>query len=272
MHSGSTYLSAAPFLKWAGGKRWLCQRHGHIFPNNFSKYIEPFLGSAAVYFCLQPKEAYLSDSNLRLIECYRQIMINHGEIHQILQNYQRLHSKQFYYEARSAVFEDPIIRAAQFIYLNRTCWNGLYRVNKNGAFNVPIGTKNCVLFSYDDFGEVSRRLFPAHISDDDFEDSIDHGETNDFIFVDPPYTVKHNLNGFVKYNQTIFSWDDQLRLKNSLDRAVKRGANFLMTNANHHSIKELYSAYRQMPVDRTSILSGDPSYRSATKELIITSW
>ena len=189
-----------PFLKWAGGKRWLVQNHSDLFPNKFNRYIEPFLGSAAVFFHLQPNEAILSDANGRLIETYQSIKENYKLVEKYLRQHQRAHSNEHYYETRAKLFHSKFTRAAQFIYLNRTCWNGLYRENKKGIFNVPIGTKTNVLLRTDDFAAVSNILNNATLKNQDFEKTISLAEEGDFIFVDPPYTVAHNNNGFVKYN------------------------------------------------------------------------
>jgi DNA adenine methylase len=165
------------------------------------------------------------------------------------------------------------MRAARFIYLNRTCWNGLYRVNKKGEFNVPIGTKSSVILEGDDFELVSKALKSATITTCDFETTIDKAGRGDFIFIDPPYTVKHNLNGFIKYNENIFSWQDQVRLKKSISDAVEKGAFVLVTNANHKSIKELYKGSGEMiALNRASVIAGKSEARGTYSELAIKSW
>lgn len=259
-----------PFLKWAGGKRWLVQNHADLFPTNYNRYIEPFLGSAAVFFYLKPNNAILSDANGRLVETYQAIKDNHKIVEKHLREHQRAHSNEHYYETRAKSFKSQFTRAAQFIYLNRTCWNGLYRENKKGIFNVPIGTKTNVLLQTDDFKAVSRCLKNIEIREQDFEKSIASAQEGDFLFVDPPYTVAHNNNGFVKYNQNIFSWDDQLRLRDSLKEASSRGVKILITNANHESVREIYSQFGVMKkVSRKSVISGKSSGRNQTSELVV---
>jgi DNA adenine methylase len=135
-----------PFLKWAGGKRWLIKQCPSIFPEKYNTYIEPFLGSGSIFFFLEPKKAILSDINKDLINAYKIIKNTPDELYDILKEYHANHSKEFYYNIRDSEFSDDIHRAARFIYLNRTCWNGLYRVNRKGKFNVPIGTKTNVFF------------------------------------------------------------------------------------------------------------------------------
>ena len=201
-----------PFLKWAGGKRWFVKNHDDLLPEKFNCYYEPFLGSGAVFFHLEPKEAVLSDANPHLIETYQAIKDDWRQVLHYLKKHQRHHDKDYYYEMRGRNCKTKHTRAAKFIYLNRTCWNGLYRENLKGVFNVPIGTKTAVVLDTDDFEEVSRILQNVDLKYCDFEKTIARAESGDFIFVDPPYTVAHNNNGFVKYNQNIFSWEDQVRL------------------------------------------------------------
>lgn len=271
--NGPPASGVAPFLKWAGGKRWFADRCLHLTPRDHGRYIEPFLGSGAMFFALQPGEALLSDLNPDLINCYRAIRDAPESIAERLAEHHRLHDKAHYYETRSAKPEDRIERAAWFIYLNRTCWNGLYRVNRRNEFNVPIGTKTSVVLPNDDFFAVSRLLAGVEILYQDFETTLDVARAGDFVFVDPPYTVKHNFNGFLKYNDKIFSWADQLRLRDAVVRAAGRGALVLVTNANHSSIREIYQGVgRQQVVGRASVLAASATHRSSTEELVIQTW
>ena len=260
----------APFLKWAGGKRWLVANHSYLFPTQYKSYLEPFLGSGAVYFHMRPTSAILADANEDLIITYGAIKKDWRSVHTLLQTYQRQHSKDFYYETRAKTFQNLVQKAAQFIYLNRTCWNGLYRVNLKGSFNVPIGTKTNVLLGNDDFEAVSRVLNNADLHATDFQTIISAAKNNDFLFVDPPYTVKHNLNGFVKYNDQLFSWDDQLRLRDCIENAVSRGVKVLLTNADHKSVRDLYKGMGEMvSLNRLSVISGHASARGKYSELIV---
>lgn len=157
-----------------------------------------------------------------------------------------------------------------FCTLNRACWNGLYRENLQGKFNVPIGTKSKILFESDNFSTVSEYLKDVILSCNDFEQTIDKATINDLVFVDPPYTTAHNFNGFVKYNQTIFSWDDQIRLRNSIARAADRGAKIIVTNAMHQSVVDLYEGISTIvEVPRQTIISGSSKGRKHTAESLI---
>lgn len=262
-----------PFLKWAGGKRWLVNNHSYVFPQEYNRYIEPFVGSGSVFFHLKPQEAILSDLNSELVVTYKALRNRNRKVEALLKRYHELHCDQFYYHMRDQSPSSQEEIAARMIYLNRTCWNGLYRVNLSGKYNVPIGTKKNVILDTDDFRETARLLRKASIYNSDFEYIVDRAQENDFVFIDPPYTVQHNYNGFIKYNEKLFSWDDQVRLRDAISRAVLRGAKVLMTNANHQSIFDLYSDYvGHSTLSRNSVLSGKKESRGKYEELLIKFW
>lgn len=258
-----------PFIKWAGGKRWLVNSNQALFPEFDGRYIEPFLGGGAVFFHLQPSKAIISDVNSRLILTYQAIRDEWRDVQLELESLQLKHSKEFYYEERARVHLAKHEQAAQFLYLNRTCWNGLYRENLKGQFNVPIGTKSQVIMPDDDFESSSKVLQNADIVCSDFEETLLEAKKDDLVFLDPPYTTAHNTNGFVKYNQNIFSWEDQVRLHRCAKAAHKRGAKVMLTNANHQSILDLYHDVGEPKiVSRSSVISGKNSARGATTEVL----
>lgn len=261
-----------PFLRWAGGKRWLTKSENRFYPQQFNSYFEPFLGSGAVFFFLNPENAVLADSNRNLIETYQSIKDDWSVVAKHLRTLQKLHSDQFYYEERSRSRRSDTAKASQFIYLNRTCFNGLYRVNQKGNFNVPKGTKTSVVLDTDNFELISNRLRNAQLLHSDFADTIKHAKSGDFVFADPPYTVNHNMNGFLQYNEKIFSYSDQIRLSETLKSAHQRGVKFTLTNANHASIRELYEGFSLVSIGRHSIIAGNSNDRKKTDELIITNW
>jgi len=260
-----------PIVKWAGGKRWLTKRHSVIFPDSYSRLIEPFVGGASVFLALQPKNAILADVNDELIITYRVIRDNWEVVLKGLEYHGRMHSKEHYYATRDATPTNPTDIAIRFLYLNRTCWNGLYRVNKKGKFNVPIGTKTSVLLDTDDFEQLSEALQgDISILNQDYSKTMDQVERDDFVYIDPPYTVNHNKNGFLKYNEKIFSWKDQLLLRDKVDDAARLGAKIIISQASHESITELYQSIGLIQkVTRSSILAGDSRYRKKVEELII---
>jgi len=260
-----------PFLKWAGGKRWLISNFHSIFPQNYNRYVEPFLGSGAVYFSLNPSQAVLSDINSELIDTFQALKTDWKSVYELLMKHHNKHTEAYYYKVRASNPENLYACAARFIYLNRTCWNGLYRVNLKGQFNVPIGTKTKVIMESDSFDEVSERLKNADLFKGDFESIIDNTVNGDFLFVDPPYTVNHSDNGFIKYNEKLFSWDDQVRLSRCLIRAKIRRVQIVLTNAPHESIYSLYSRkFKCITLSRSSIIAADSAKRKKCDELIIT--
>lgn len=266
--------SFGPFLKWPGGKRWFVCCHADLLPDEFGTYIEPFLGAGSVYFHLCPPKAILGDINPELINAYQAIKRNWREIEVSLRHHQRRHlenADDHYYQMRAHVPADSIRQASRLIYLNRTCFNGIYRVNLNGQFNVPRGTKDAVVTDTDDFELLSKLLTRARLVAGDFEPLVNRAKKKDFVFCDPPYTVRHNYNGFRKYNEVLFSWSDQERLAQALKRAALRGVKILCTNANHDSIHELYDhhVFELKVVSRFSRISADGDSRRRFEELVI---
>nr|WP_298120424.1 Dam family site-specific DNA-(adenine-N6)-methyltransferase [uncultured Pseudoxanthomonas sp.] len=261
--------SPLPFLKWAGGKRWLMPLADGLKGKLQGTYIEPFLGSGAMYFGLRPMSAILSDRNVELIDTYQALAHDWESVWHHLVKHDRLHSSDYYYEVRDRQCKTPSTRAARFIYLNRTCWNGLYRVNRAGVFNTPIGTKKRAVLETDDFEKVAELLQGAELTSGDFEDQVDRAGAGDLVFADPPYTVRHQYNGFVKYNEQLFSWDDQVRLCEALARAKRRGAYVICTNADHHSIRELYgSDFKLISLSRYSSIAGAGGTRGKYAEIV----
>lgn len=260
-----------PFLKWAGGKRWLCESHLNLIPENFNDYHEPFLGSGAVFFSIEPKNnSFLSDTNSWLIDSYIGIKNDWKKVESLLKNHKKNHSEEYYYSIRSKKFRSVYSRSAQFIYLNRTCWNGLFRVNKSGVFNVPIGDRETILYKDESFLDISEKLSNVKINCFDFVDAFKEMKAGDFAYIDPPYTVKHNLNGFVRYNENLFSWENQEKLAECVKNAVDKGVKVLVSNADHQSILDLYKNIGEIvELNRNNMLSSISKYRGKYNELAI---
>ncbi|MEZ0300004.1 MAG: DNA adenine methylase [Candidatus Methylacidiphilales bacterium] len=263
-----------PFLKWPGGKRWFVASHSHLLPRTFNRYIEPFLGGGSVFFHLKPARSLLSDLNPELIATYAAIRDGWSGLSEKLISHQAHHGKEYYYSVRASKPRLPVTKAARMIYLNRTCFNGIYRVNLEGKFNVPKGTRDTVVLETDDFEGAAALLANAELHTSDFEVVIDQAQEADLIFADPPYTVRHNVNGFLKYNEQLFSWDDQVRLADALARARDRGAQIVLTNANHDSVRCLYQERRfaLTEVSRYSSISAETQSRKQFEELVIRSF
>jgi DNA adenine methylase len=261
-----------PFLRWAGSKVRLLEEISRFIPKHYNNYHEPFLGSASVFLKIKPSQkAYLYDLNENLINTYIQVRDNVDEIIRALKKLKN--NEEDYYAIRMRKCKTNITKAAQFIYLNKTCFNGLYRVNpNNGNFNVPYGyRKNVDLITEVNLRAVSEALQGVYLKSQDFDMSIHKIKPNDLVFLDPPYTVAHELNGFVEYNQKIFSWEDQIRLSEYIKLIDKIGAYYILTNAAHLSIRKLYSGIAKPSiVERFSLIGGKNAQRGKVKEYIFT--
>ena len=260
--------ASPPFLKWTGGKRWLAPAVAQLVPRNYGRYIEPFVGGGAIFFHLRPWPATLSDINPDLINVYRQVRDN---VEAVISRLQRLKiDRNFYGTMRASKPQTPITRAVRFLYLNRTAFNGIYRVNRQGLFNVPFGCKpGTVVCDPELLRSASIALQNRKISTSDFERAIDAADEGDLIYADPPYTTKHDNNGFRRYNEEIFSWEDQIRLAKSCRQAVARGAYVIVSNANHGPIVDLYKGFRCKRISRQSLISGVAHGRCSVKECIL---
>jgi DNA adenine methylase len=269
MSAGQEAMVYSP-VKWAGGKRWLTAGYDELLPKEFNKYFEPFLGGASVFLHLQPDEAVLSDANRNLIEMYSALGEDWRSVYRWLREHSDNHGKRYYYQRRASPPSGRFARAAWFLYMNRACYNGLYRVNKRGEFNVPKGSKEDILLSTDNFEAVSKLFATAKLIAADFELMIDKAVEGDFVYVDPPYTVKHNNNGFVKYNEDLFSWGDQERLALSVKRAARRGVMLAVSNADHYSVLDLYKGCGEIvELTRRSTIGGKKASRAAATEILI---
>ncbi len=258
-----------PLLKWPGGKRVLLPHLLTLIPTSFNRYFEPFFGGGALFFAIQPYPARLSDSNPELISCYQAIRDNPWAI---LSHLARMkNSKSFYLRARSMSPRSKAAKAARLIYLATLSFNGIYRVNQKGQFNVPYGWKKHLRVAQkESIIAVSKALANRSIKCLDFEDAVKDAAAHDLVYLDPPYTVAHGHNGFLKYNSRIFSWDDQIRLARTARMLDARGCYVLISNASHCSIQNLYKRFTQIAVNRPSRIAASAAHRRIVKELIIT--
>ena len=259
-----------PLLRWAGGKLWMIDRIRDFIPTNIRKYHEPFIGGASVFLNLQTNaQCHISDTNAELICFYDQVKTNMKSLITEVKKFKN--SEKEYYNIRSSKPITNLGKAARFYFLNRTCFNGLYRVNQAGFYNVPYGYRDISLIDVDGFSLLHEKLQNTSISCCDFETAFEKIENGDFAFLDPPYTVAHNKNGFIEYNQKIFSWEDQERLAGRIKLIMKKNAKFIMTNAYHDSIRKLYKGIgKQFEIERYSTISGVMNSRFKISELIIT--
>lgn len=261
-----------PFLRWAGGKSWFIEHLEDLLDGqNFTNYYEPFLGGGSIFFSISVTDAVatLSDANKELIDTYIAIRDNVEEVIQYFATYEN--TSDFYYKLREKEPTDPFERAARFIYLNHTSYNGLYRVNRKGKYNVPFGNRKSDTIDVEEIRKASQALAGTILLSGDFENRGDVIQEGTLVFLDPPYTVSHNDNGFIQYNQSIFSIEDQERLANYIQLIMDRGAYFILTNAAHNAIREIFGdCGHSMLVERQSLIGGKKAKRGLTSELVFT--
>ena len=263
-------LGASPILRWAGGKNWLVKYIKDLTPTNFNNYHEPFVGGASIFLAINPNnKIYLSDINKDLIEMYDSIKINPDYVIDILKSYKN--EKDFYYNLRDKDSSNKFERAARFIYLNQTSFNGIYRVNLNGKYNVPYGYRKKNFIEKEKIKALSFRLKGCDLKFGDFEINKENISKGDLVFLDPPYTVSHNKNGFIKYNQKLFSIEDQYRLSKYIDYIKKKEAYYILTNAAHEKIKEIFNKKDKVITKcRANLIGGINSKRGIIDEYIFT--
>jgi DNA adenine methylase len=208
--------------------------------------------------------------NEPLINCYQAVK---DSPHLVQQHLRRLpNSKADYYWVRGMKPRTRHTRAARMIYLSALAFNGIYRENRDGEFNVPYGGRTHRIVTYGlDLSKASKALGKSKLKCCDFDTALEHARNGDLVYLDPPYTVAHENNGFVKYNSQIFSWDDQRRLAETAQHLAEKGCHVLISNAHHPSIRELYDGFRQYRVDRQSRVAADPDKRRVVSEYIFTS-
>jgi DNA adenine methylase len=259
-----------PFLKWPGGKRWMAKSLIYIISQRLIKhYYEPFLGGGAVFFSLLPDMATLSDINIDLINVYKQVRDKPQELIEGLK--QLPVTKNAYYHIRDNYGDDLLERAIRFLYLNRTAFGGIYRLNSNGEFNVPYGGGNRtteILWKTGLIEKASKALKGKELLVSDFGDIIGKAGFGDVVYCDPTYTTSHSNNGFIRYNEKNFSWTDQKRLAYAAKEACRRGALVLVSNADFPPICELYDPIDPRILERKSLVSRNPKCRKQIKEYL----
>jgi DNA adenine methylase len=243
-----------PFLKWAGGKRQLLREK--ILPiitqylEKDNNYYEPFVGAGSVFLELKHSKTIINDSNEDLMICYEVVKESSTHLMSILENYKCNHSKENFYNVRALDRDEDVFRkltnverAARLIYLNKTCFNGLYRVNKKGQFNTPIGSyKNPSIYDRDNIKEISEYMntFDVDIRNVDFEEAVKDAKKGDFIYFDPPYD--YDEKGFSSYQKEGFNRFDLERLKKVCDDLISRGCHVLISNNNTEKVRELFKS------------------------------
>jgi DNA adenine methylase len=269
------------FLKWAGGKLQLIEQFENLFPHNFRNYYEPFIGSGAVFFYvkskLKPNKVILSDTNEELINCFCVVRDKPSELVELLLNHRKKHSKEYYYSVRSMESStlDSLDRAARLIYLNKTCFNGLYRVNSKGQFNVPFGDyENPSIFDKNVLFQASQLLQGVHLQVMTFEKVLDFAGKDDFVYFDPPYIPLSKTSSFTRYSKSDFSMMEQKRLSEVFRILDSRGCFVMLSNSDHALTRELYRHYEKntIIVRAKRMINSVGSRRGAINEVVVTNY
>lgn len=266
-------ISAKPLLKWAGGKTQLLNDIFPKVPNSYNKYIEPFFGGGALFFALNPSDSIVADSNPELINVYRQVSQNVNEVIRYLSTY--LNTEEMFYAVRNLEWQDlpPAEAAARTIFLNRTCFNGLYRVNKKGQFNVPFGRyKNPKICDMEALIAASAVLQKATIICADYLEVLrDNAQSGDFIFLDPPYLPVSEYSDFKRYTKEQFYEEDHIELAHEVQRLHELGCHVILTNSNHPLVHELYGNYHIDVVQSKRYISCNGNSRKGEDAIITVS-
>jgi len=273
----SPVLSLAPprpFLKWAGGKAKLIPQYTPFFPVRFSTYYEPFLGGGAIFFHLQPQRAVLMDINPELVNVYECVREQVEELIELLRRHRDRHSPDYYYSMRAHSPSSNVERAARLIYLNKTCFNGLYRENAQGQFNVPLGRyKNPGIFDPDLLRSAAVSLQFAFITVAPFEAILDHASGGqDFVYFDPPYHPISPTSSFTAYSRYAFSAADQIRLRDTFVELAQRGVKVMLSNSDCPLIRELYQGFPIHSMIAARAINSKADKRGKIAEVLITSY
>ena len=254
-------VQAKPILKWAGGKTQMLDDLLPKVPSSYGRYIEPFFGGGALFFALRPENAIIADSNPELINMYRQVANNVEDVISYLKKYEN--TSEMFYQVRSLDWNDltPAEAAARTVYLNRTCFNGLYRVNRKGQFNVPYGKYvNPKICDEENLHAASKALQNTEIVCGDYLLVLEHyAQPGDFIFLDPPYFQVTEREIFLRYTSDRFFEPDQEELAEMVNNLYDMGCEVMMTNSNHPRIYDLYNRFdiKVVQVRRSVNCKGD---------------
>ena len=278
----SSFLEPKPFIKWAGGKRALLPELLRLMPESFNNYFEPFIGGGALFFeltrlgLLNGKKAYLFDANDELINTYQTVKKHPKKLLGQLKEFQAKHSEEFYYATRAMDREPNFkslpteVRAARFIDLNKTCFNGLWRVNSKGYHNVPSGKyKNPTIYDEGVIMAASAALQNAQIQNADFAKVLDFADKGDFVYFDPPYYPLTTTSSFTAYHENVFLDEEQKRLHGVFKELADMGASVMHSNSDTEFIKELYKDFQIEFVEVNRFINSKSSGRGKIREILV---
>lgn len=273
----------APVVKWVGGKRQLLPEIKKYSPKKYNTYFEPFVGGGAVLFELQPKNAIVNDINKELINLYSVIQNNVDDLIEKLSDTESYsNTSDCYYRVRELDREPQkynkmtgVDRAARILYLNKTCYNGLYRVNSMGEFNSPFGSyKNPNIVNSITLKAVSKYFNESNIKflNGDFEKTVKMAKKDDFVYFDPPYAPISKTSNFTGYNENGFGENEQIRLKELCDALDKKGVKFLLSNSDCEFIRDLYKDYNIVTIQAKRTINSNANNRGAISEVLIRNY
>jgi len=267
------------FVKWAGGKSQLLDQFEPYFPTNFDKYFEPFIGGGAVFYYVKqrysPTKIILSDSNKTLVDCYIHVRDSVEDLIELLRIHKENHSKEYYYQIRDRFNSKSggIEESAMFLYLNKTCFNGLYRENSKGEFNVPFGRyKNPNIVNEKTLRKASELLQGVEIRLMDFEEVEGFVSDNDLVYFDPPYHPLSKTSSFTSYTNGYFKREDQIRLSELYKRLDKKQAKLKLSNSDTPFIRKLFGRYDIQVVKSRRSINCKGNGRGKINELLILNY
>jgi len=266
-----------PIVKWVGGKRQLMFELLKNMPENYNRYFEPFIGGGALFFELQPDNAYISDMNEELINLYQVVRDNVGELITDLQKHDI--AKEYFMEIRNIDRTKEykkwsnVKKASRFIYLNRTCFNGMYRVNSKGEFNVPFGHyKNPRILDENNLINCSKLLQKTEINHADFSEILKKVKKGDFVYFDPPYVPLSETSSFTSYTKDGFDIDMQFKLRETCDELDSKGVKFLLSNSDTKLVNELYENYNIKKVFASRQINANTDGRGKITEVLVRNY
>ncbi len=270
-------VKASPVVKWAGGKRQLLSELTQRLPNSYNRYFEPFIGGGALFFELAPQDAYISDINPELINLYNVIRDDVDALISDLSSHEN--SPEYYSEIRAWDRDENyanvsnVRKASRFIYLNKTCFNGLYRVNSKGHFNVPFGRyANPNVLNPDALYTASGVLQSTQIEFANFDNILNYVKKDDFVYFDPPYIPLSETSSFTSYSKEDFGMDEQRELKNLCDKLTSLGVKFMLSNSDTSASNELYSGYKIEKIYASRFINSKASGRGKITEILVRNY
>lgn len=276
-------INPKPFLKWVGGKGQLLEQFKNLFPKKYNKYYEPFVGGGAVFFYLKPESGHINDINQVLINTYKIIKTKPHDLIELLRDLEnKFHKtkdenkKEFYYDIREKfndIKKPNLQKSAYLIFLNKTCFNGMYRENSKGGFNVPFGQyKNPTILNESNILEVSKLLKHIEITNTSFEECLENAEKGDFIYFDPPYYPLNKTSSFTTYSKDNFLEKEQEKLASLFKKLDKKGCYVMLSNSNTEFIKNLYKDYNIKKISASRMINSISSKRGKILELVIRNY